>query len=713
MRSEATIPGTPTNRCVPRPRLSARLEAKPWTRLALVSAPAGFGKSTAIDAWARSGPVACASIALGPADNDVVRFVRVVSGAIATLADGLSDGHPTAAERMPDEEATGAAIVEWLSAAADAHPDHRIALVLDDYHAIEEPRIHRLVGEVVNTLPPGCLVVIATRADPPIALARLRARDELVEVRAADLRFSVDEAGELLLLAGVELGPDDLQALLVRTEGWAAVLRLAAVALRGRPDVTQAVERFGASHRFVLDYVVEEVLAGLPERTVDFLLQTSILERLCGELCDAVTGGTDGQKMLEELERMNLLLLPLDDERRWYRYHALFAEILRRRRPPASDMDGAVLHDRASRWFEAHGLDEQAIGHALASGDPERAARLVADASLPRLNAGELATVRGWLDALGPEIVRGMAQLSLSSGWCLALWGDVDGAELAIGNAEAAHAAGSDGGRFSAPLIAAEMALLRSYVAGLRRDPVLAIAEASKALLLVPADLPPVVEATLRGDASVFLARALLISGETTRGFETYVGALPDLRAGQNVLAIGRALNDLVGASIERGDPATGLRLCTEEAELTPAIASAATYWGALAKAHEALDDPQAAVAATKRALEVALRTGDGQVATWARATEARLSGSGSNVEAPGGCNLRAQANRALVEPLTERELEVLRLVAEGRSNSQIGQELFVTVGTVKSHVHAISGKLGATNRVEAVALARRRRLID
>lgn len=690
-----------SGRWIARPRLSALLDAKPWARLALVSAPAGFGKSTALGLWAASSDVDARTLVLERRDSDVVRFVRSIGVALGCAPEPGSD--PVA---EGDEPASVETILGWLRLAVEGSAGRRVALVLDDYHLVGEPAVHRIVGSVVDRLPERVVVVIATRADPPLPLSRLRARDELVEVRAADLRFSSEEAAELLRTSGIRLTESDLSELTARTEGWAAVLRLATIALRGRPDASEAVRRFGAGHRFVLDFVVEEVLSDLPAGIVDFLLQTSILERLSGELCDAVTGQDDGQATLERLDRDNLLLLPLDDERRWFRYHGLFADILRGRLRVEAPDRIAVLHDRASRWFEERDLDEEAVDHALAAGDRDRAASLVADASLQRLNSGELGTVRGWLETLGPEEVRRVAQLSLSSAWCLAFAKELDAADAGIADAEGAHAAGRDGGPLSGPMIPAELALIRAFIAGLRGDAVTAIAQASAARELVPPGLPAVAEATLRGDATVFLARAMLVVGDTARGFETYLAALPDLRAGQNVFGIGRAMDDLVGVSIARGDPADGLRLCEEELESTPAMGRSAAYWAAVAKAREAMGEAASAREAAARAFQLAVRAGDGRVVSWAMRTQARLAAP-PEVEPP------KSPNERLVEPLTHRELEVLRLVADGRSNSAIADELFVTVGTVKSHVHSISGKLGAANRVEAIALARRLGLLD
>ena len=312
-------------RSVERERLRAQLDTAAEARLVLVSAPAGFGKSTLLAGWLAEPDVHGAWVTLDARDNDIVRFARYLAAATAPLASEREDTAAFDAGSF-DPELALVHILDHLAAAGD-----RAVLVLDDYHVIDEPAIHRLVASLVERLPPGARLAIATRADPPLALARLRARGELLEIRAEELRFTASEAAALVTSTGVELTSAEVEELTDRTEGWAAALRLAAVSLRGRPDHAELVRRFGASHRYILDYVVEEVLAGLPRETQDFLLRTSILERLSGSLCNAVTGRADGQALLEELEHLNLLIIPLDDERRWYRYHALFAEILRAR----------------------------------------------------------------------------------------------------------------------------------------------------------------------------------------------------------------------------------------------------------------------------------------------------------------------------------------------------------------------------------------------
>ena len=671
----------------------------------LVSAPAGFGKSTLLAEWLVTGGVRGAWLALDHGDSDVVRFARGLVAAAEGLLDDPAKERRDATELI-DPDLALARTLDALGAALDAGPSAAAAIVLDDYHLVDEPAVHALVGTLLERLPPGAVLAIATRVDPPLPLARLRARGELVELRAADLRFSEDEADGLLRAAGVALDQAELEALLRRTEGWAAALRLAAVSLRDRPDPAELVRRFGASHRFVLDYVADEILAGLPDATQGFLLRTSILDRLTGPLCDALTGGDDGAERLEAVERLNLLIVPLDEERRWYRYHALFAEILRARLRALHPDELPGLHARASAWHEERLDDHPAIHHAMASGDRERMAWCVANACGRHINLGELATVRRWLDALPADLVRDHAQLAAAYAWYFVTIGDDDATARWLDVAAAAFAAGNDGGPAMRPGIPAQLALLRSMVAVRGGDAATGVAQARAAFELLPPELSLEAASILRGTASATLALALVASGDTDGAIEAYRSSLPDLRAGGNELVAARATAELAGFAIARRDPATAVQLC--EAELArdgvAGSSAAGPIWAALARARAELRQPDAATDAANLALEIATRAGDEPVVRSVRATlellRARRDGQRDGTPRPGSAP-------GLVEPLSPRELEVLRLVAVGRSNRQVAAELFVTVGTVKSHLHTISGKLGAANRVEAVARGR------
>jgi LuxR family maltose regulon positive regulatory protein len=680
-------------RHVARPRLQDRLDGAAEARVILVSAPAGFGKSTALAEWLETADVRSAWLSLDRGDNDVVRFARYLTATVERQKPGADGAAAFDAGGPFDPDLALARILDSIAAGAPRAPAGGAVIVLDDYHLIEEPAIHRLVASLIEGLPPRARLAIETRADPPLPLARLRSRGELLEVRAEDLRFSAVEAGELLRLTGVELAPAAIEALTARTEGWAAALRLAAVSLRGRANEPELVARFGAGHRFILDYILDEVLAGLPTGTQDFLQRTSILERLCASLCEAVTGEPNGQARLEELDRANVMIVPLDDERRWYRYHALFAE----------------LHGRASAWYEEHGDDDQAIHHALRSGNPERTNQIVADASGRHINAGELTTVRRWLDALPPEVVRQHAQLSASYAWCLVLAGETQGVAERLADAEQAVASGRSGAPIIGAMMPAQLAMLRSQLAGLEEDSATAIAQARIALTLVSAGLPESVEATLRGNASNLLGIALARAGDLDAAAEAYQAALADLRASGNALGVGRAIADLAGIAIARRDPAQAIRVCEAELAHSDAGSSAAgsgAIWAALARARAELGQFELADAAARRALELATRAGDAPVVRSARSTLARIGPLLTGAAASSHPSLHTLA-AGPVETLTARELEVLRLVALGRSNSQIAAQLFVAIGTVKSHLHTIAGKLGAANRVESVARGR------
>ena len=705
---------------VSRDRLLALLDAAADVRLILVAAPAGFGKSTLLAGWTSAWVGRCAWLSLDAGDDDLVRFTGLLAAAIIRLGGASS----AAADRDPtrpfDPDLALGGLLADLAAAAAAAPDG-VVVVLDDYHVLSDPAIHAFTGRLIERLPPGVRVVLSTRADPPIALARLRAGGEMLEIRADALRFTPSEAAQLLRTAGLDLDEASISELITRTEGWAAVLRLAAVALQGRPDAAGRVRTFGASHRFVLDYVVEEVLDGLSSDVQEFLCRTAVLDRLCGPLCDAVTGRDDGQAMLEALERANLLTIPLDDERRWYRYHALFADVLRARLTMADPGLAPHLHARAAAWLLAHGDDDGAVSHALRADDAELACMVVAEASIRRLNAGALNTVSRWLDALPPDLVRGDPQLCTLRAWGLVLPGVAAGTEDWLAASEAALRARKDGGLPPGPgamppghgllspegAILAQHALIRSRLADLEGDPGAAIAHARAAAALVPADLPPDAHATLRGDATILLARGLAAAGDLDAAAEAYEASIPDLRAGGNRFAVDRAIADLAVIAIARGDPASAVARCEAELDRSGDTAGGAV-WSALARARHWLGRYDAATAAATRALELATRAGDAQVVRSARATleliEAATRGGPGRRDVPGP---DGSADHGLVEPLTPRELEVLRLVALGRSNRQVADELFVTVATVKSHLHTISGKLDASNRVEAVARAR------
>ena len=336
----------------------------------------------------------------------------------------LDQAQPGLAGRMgplppPSFEGLVTALVNEL--AADPGLDE-VVLVLDDYHLVDSGPVHESVAFLLENLPPGLRVVVSGRADPPLPLARLRARGQLAELRAADLRFTAEEAAALLREAiGAELPGAAVAALVARTEGWAAGLQLAGLSLRGHADAAGFVAAFSGSHRFVLDYLADEVLDGQTEQVRAFLLETSVLERLSGELCDAVTGGAGSQSMLEYIERAGLFLVPLDEVRGWWRYHHLFADLLRARLQAEQPGRVQALHRAAAAWCEDHDLADDAVGHALAAGDAAWAARLVERHVETLLGRSEGVTLRRWLSALPAESVRDRPRLYLAQAYGAAM----------------------------------------------------------------------------------------------------------------------------------------------------------------------------------------------------------------------------------------------------------------------------------------------------
>jgi LuxR family transcriptional regulator, maltose regulon positive regulatory protein len=422
---------------LPRPRLTERLTEATALELVLVCTPAGFGKTTLLGDWARHSQRPVAWLSLDQGDNDPARFWRHVAAALERVCPGIAEqvagllGPPA----PPSFEGLMTALVNEL--AAQPEP---VLLVLDDYHLVDAQPVHASVGFLVEHLPPGLRLVLASRADPPLPLARLRARGQLAELRERDLRFTAEEATALLrAVVGPDLPDAAVTALAARTEGWAAGLQLAILSLRGQADVAGFVEEFSGSHRYVLDYLTEEVLDRQPDQVRSFLLETSVLERLSGELCDTVTGRADGQAMLEQVERANLFLVPLDEVRGWWRYHRLFADLLRARLAREQPERLPRLHRVAAAWHEQHGLIDDAVPHAMAAGDTLWTARLLERHLDELLLRGENATVDRWLRALPaelagarPRLLLTQARLALNSGRLEAVDGLLDAAERAF-----------------------------------------------------------------------------------------------------------------------------------------------------------------------------------------------------------------------------------------------------------------------------------------
>jgi LuxR family transcriptional regulator, maltose regulon positive regulatory protein len=458
-----------------RSRLTERLNEAMTRELLLVCTPAGFGKTTLVAGWAAGAGLPVAWLSLDSQDNDPVRFWRYVVAALDRVRGGL--GEHLLPLLTPPGVMSSQGIVTALVNHLQTAPDE-LALVLDDYHLVGSRSIHDSMAFLLGHLPSRLHVVITSRSDPPLPLARLRARGQLVELRAADLRFTPEEAAALLREAwGLDLPPEAVTALATRTEGWAVGLQLAALSLHERPDPDAFLEAFTGTHHYVLDYLSEEVLERQPVQARMFLLETSILERLCGPLCDAVTGRSDGQDMLEALARANLFLVPLDAQRRWWRYHHLFADLLRARLQRAEGARVAELHRRAAAWCERHGLIDETIRHALAAGDATWAARPVEEHLGETLRRGESVMLDRWLSSLPDEVVRSRPRLCLAQAMLEWHRYRIDEVERRLQQVEEALKERPDLQELEVPteggMVAdtrAAIALLRAQVAGVRGD---------------------------------------------------------------------------------------------------------------------------------------------------------------------------------------------------------------------------------------------------
>ena len=382
-------------------------------KLTLVSAPAGFGKTTLVSEWLRQSKYQATWLSLDESDNDPARFLAYLIAALRQLQADFGSGTSSILQlpQPPPPNVILTSLVNELSALPAP-----FILALDDYHAIHTPPIHQQLAFILDNQPTNMHLVILTREDPLLPVARLRARGQLLEIRQDDLRFTKDEAGEFFHRGtGLSLGADEIAALEHHTEGWAAGLQLAALSMRGREDLSAFIRDFTSSDRYILDYLVEEVFARQPAEVQDFLLQTSILKRLSGPLCDAVTGRAGSAEVLLGLEQANLFIVPLDPSRRWYRYHHLFAELLHHRLR-LSAIPEADLHRRASQWYETQGFLEEAIEHSLAAQDWGNTARLIGAVNESMLKRGEVATLLGWFskipqrsDLLQSRIVPGVS----------------------------------------------------------------------------------------------------------------------------------------------------------------------------------------------------------------------------------------------------------------------------------------------------------------
>jgi LuxR family maltose regulon positive regulatory protein len=715
---------------MPRASLQSRLQEGVQAKLCLLDAPAGFGKTTLLIQWrAAVGATRVAWVALDEGDNDPTRFWIYVIEALRTVQPGLGAAALQALHQASADpyRAVLPGLLNELNVTG-----LQLVLVLDDYHLITNPTCHQTLGFFLDHLPAGVHVVLATRADPPLPLARMRARGELAELRAADLQFTHEETSALLNGSmGLQLATGDVERLAERTEGWAAGLVLAGLSLRGRQDPSGFIAAFHGDNRHVADYLAAEVLERQPEAIRRFLLRTSVLERLSGPLCDAVleTEGSTGR--LGELERSNLFLVPLDDHREWYRYHHLFAELLRLELDQRDPELVPTLHRRAAAWHQAAGNLDEAIGHASAAGDFPQAGALIAQHWLTYWLGGRQATVARWLDAVPEEAITADPPVAFVAAWIRGFRG------ASKQDTERWLAAAEDPGYAGPPpdgigSLAFAIAVARATL--VFDDVGRSAAEARRALELAGPEPTP-----FYWTAQAALGHVLYLSGhreEARPRLEELLERVPasaqpyDVVTALAVLALiaadqddpsvaslarrAVAVMDAQGLSFE---PLSGIvylalgralarqgELAEAEAQLERAlerfgIASMGVHRTfallVLASARHGRGELPSARALVEQARELVEQATDpGMLPALLEQTETAL-----------GSRPRRRIQAAV--PLTKRELAVLRLLPTRLSTREIGRELYVSPNTVRSHVQAIYRKLQVASRAEAVTQAR------
>jgi len=518
---------------VPRPRLYKRLDEGLLHKLTLISASAGFGKSTLMAGWLSERDQAVAWLSLDQGDNDPVRFWTYLIAAIQTIHQeiGVEARQIVSMPQLRSTELVAISLINDIS-----QLPHDLIVVLDDYHVIEVEQIHAGLSYLLEHQPPNLHIILSTRVDPSISLARLRAHSQLIEIRAEDLQFSTEEAAALLNeKMGLNLKSEQIEALNSHTENWVVGLQLAALSLKGQHSYDAFIEEFTGSHQFILDYLIEEVLDALPDAQRGFLIRTSILERFCGNLCQVVTGDPSSRKILDEIRRSNLFLIPLDTQGRWFRYHHLFAEVLYALLEQEYPGEIEALHLKAAAWFESEGHPAEAVEHALRSGDIVQAKKLVFKHWLTFFHRGEVATVLRWLDALPKEIERDDPSVSLAKCWALFLRGQNSSIEPYLEQANNAYERLVNGGNLSDAqqgIIAGQLAMMRSVLARGRGEHALSVAYVEEAVRLIPAEMLEGI-----GTGWTMLAAARAGAGDFDGAIEAYERGITISQAEGNLVA--------------------------------------------------------------------------------------------------------------------------------------------------------------------------------
>jgi LuxR family maltose regulon positive regulatory protein len=718
---------------LPRPRLVTRMQAACDHPVTLLAAPAGYGKTILVAQWLEEAHPRAAWVSLDVGDNDGNRLWTHVAAALERAGCPVDS---TVSDRRVGKDATArGSMLSAIVGALTALSEH-VVLVLDDFHFIRDPECHAQVEFLVEHLPPLAHLVLVTRSDPGLRLGRLRASGGLLEIRADDLGFTEDETRAMLERDHVDLDVDSVGLLMQRTEGWPAGLYLASLSLAGRPEPDAFVRHFSGGNRYIGDYLTEEVLSRHTPEVREFIITVSILDRFSAALCDSVRGTTGSAAILRELERTDLFLVPLDDERHWYRFHYLFAAVARSELEVARPDDISSLHQRAADWFAVQGNVDEAVKHSIAAGDTETAAMLVQRHWLTFVDAGRIATVLGWMQEIGSMSDVGGPGAAVTAAWLAALVGD----EASL----TARLTALDDFRDHGPLVdgsrSVESAI--AMIDGLfgYGGPVEMMRAAERAVALETDRHSP-----FHSLAQVTLGHAAYVAGDLGRALTPLASAGHNDRAPVIARVLGLATESLV--EDERGNPersracaeaameileSHGLRAVPHASMAYTALGRAQTVSGRLDEALLILDHGLALRRETSaygpwgmiHHLIVHARTAaEAGQATRARALldelDSRWAHFGDGMEA---MRARADAVRLLVrveeamsvggEPLTERELDILRLLQRTMSLGQIADELYVSANTVKTHSQSIYRKLGVHTRAQAVLAGRQQGLV-
>ncbi|TRO54637.1 NACHT domain-containing protein, partial [Candidatus Bathyarchaeota archaeon] len=570
---------------VHRPGLIERLNNGLNRRLTLLSAPAGFGKTTLVSHWVENlqkdnaiddQHIRVAWLSLDQDDNDPVRFLTYLIVALNQSKDIKTDFGRGAVSMLqsPQPPPPNTVLISLINELATI--PEKIVFVLDDYHLIEEKSIHQALVFLLENLPSQLHVVIATRQDPSLSLGRLRARDQLTELRAADLRFTSLEAADFLnQVMGLNLSSGDIAELETRTEGWIAGLQLAAISMRGREDRTGFIKSFTGGNRLVLDFLINEVLGQQPESIHNFLLQTAILDRMTGSLCDALTGQENGQETLEMLDHANLFIVPLDEERRWYRYHHLFGDLLRQRLRQTQAEQLKELHDKASEWFKQNRLFDQAIEHALKGKDFDQAANLIQGQIDVLWQRGEHVKLRRWVQVLPEKLLLTEPQLGIIRAYYLHLIGEYTSAEQLLQRIERILDPRGNGDEVTPSLeykhllerdrlkLKGRLSTIRALIYSFHGDVKEIIKQANRALEYLPEQ-----DLTWRNLSAIALGDAHSFLGDIAAAYDARFTALRAWEAEGNIFYILVAALKLASTLREQGELYRTRDLCNDQVRL-------------------------------------------------------------------------------------------------------------------------------------------------